>query len=114
MLVSSAAIPFWRNGEFNSAYAQAGSDWIVRQLTINGGSWPAISGDGSKVAFISRANTKSVVSVINSDGTGFKQLTNLESRFPSISGDGSKIVFSAIYNETSFGLCIIDSDGSGL
>jgi Tol biopolymer transport system component len=115
MLLSNAAVPFLRNEPVsNSACAQTGSDWTIRQLTINGGSWPAISGDGSKVAFISRANTKSVVSVINSDGIGFKQLTNLESRFPSISGDGSKIVFSAIYNETSFGLCIIDSDGSGL
>jgi Tol biopolymer transport system component len=52
--------------------------------------------------------------VVNSDGTGLKQLTsNFGDRYPSISGDGNKIAFQRGYdNDTE--IFVVNSDGTGL
>ena len=59
----------------------------------------SISGDGNKIAFVTSVNNASHIFVINSDGTGLKQLTSDSEGIgfggsPSISGDGTKIVFT--------------------
>lgn len=92
------------------------------QLTFNMPSYnPSISGDGHKIAFSADVNGHSEIFVINSDGSGLKQLTNnqLENWYPSISCDGGKIAFESRIsgdNEDSIDdeLFIINSDGSGL
>jgi TolB protein len=86
----------------------------------------SISGDGTKIAFVTSVNNASHIFVINSDGTGLKQLTSdsegigLGGGSPSISGDGTKIVFTKAgsgsgpndpHTEEIF---IVNSDGSGL
>jgi Tol biopolymer transport system component len=76
---------------------------------------PNISGDGGKVVFMSGYNDSSEIYIINSDGTGLKQLTNNQAYDdgPTISNDGDKIAFNSYINGT-FQVCIVNSDGSGL
>jgi TolB protein len=61
----------------------------------NPASGPSISGDGGKVAFEGYVGSDREIFVVNSDGSGLRQLTdNAEDDWaPSISGDGSRIVF---------------------
>ena len=78
---------------------------------------PSISGDGGKIAFhhyYDISVEKPELFVVNSDGTGLKQLTsNFGDRYPSISGDGSKIAFQRGYdNDTE--IFVVNSDGTGL
>ena len=88
---------------------------VVTQLThINASShYPSISGDGSKIAFQSFLDDGYEIFVINSDGSGLKQLTSDGGDSPSISGDGSKIAFfSFVDGDTE--IFVINSDGTGL
>jgi PKD repeat protein len=57
----------------------------------------AISGDGSKITWSERLNGNLYIFVVNSDGSGYRQLTtgNDRSYDPSISYDGSKIAFAS-------------------
>ena len=69
-----------------------GSD--LTQLTYNtvyDGS-PTISADGSTIAF----HSSGYIFVVNSDGTGLAQVTDLYAAAPSISADGTKIAFQSI------------------
>jgi Tol biopolymer transport system component len=82
---------------------------------------PSISGDGSKIAFISDEGLvendgelvflNSEIFVVNSDGTGLTQVTNntLRETQLSINHDGSKIAFAS--NSEIF---VVNSDGTGL
>ena len=76
---------------------------------------PNISGDGSKVVFMSGYNDSAEIYVINSDGTGLRQLTNNQAYDggPTVSNDGSKIAFDSYINGT-LQVCVVNSDGSGL
>jgi TolB protein len=90
---------------------------------------PSISGDGNKIAFVTLIDNASEIFVINSDGSGLKQLTDssdhvTDSRHyvsnPSISGDGNKIAFTGPDPEmsdlevASSEIFMINSDGTGL
>jgi TolB protein len=85
-------------------------------------SGPSISGDGSKVAFEGYVGDDMEIFVVNSDGTGVRQLTdNTEDDWaPSISGDGSKIAFQRSLSDDNQELInksqifVINSDGTGL
>ena len=94
----------------------------LKQLTNDSrmDGYPSISGDGSKIAFLSFGlfdfGSEVVpidyeLYVVNSDGTELRQLTTwtMESGVPSISGDGSKIAFCS-----SGALFVINSNGTGL
>jgi Tol biopolymer transport system component len=80
---------------------------------------PSISGNGSKITFMSfiateyswgEVQTDFKVSVVNSDGTGLQQIpSGVSDSYSSISHDGSKIAFLG-YHE----ICVINSDGTGL
>jgi tricorn protease-like protein len=91
----------------------------LTQLTTNNASdgSPSISGDGSKIAFVSmsKGGDDFEIFVINSDGTGLIQLTtNTASDWsPSISGNGSKIAFSSDVDGDGE-IFVINSDGTGL
>jgi TolB protein len=86
----------------------------------------SISGDGSKIAFVTSVNNASHIFVINSDGTGLKQLTSdsegvgLGGGSPSISGDGTKIAFTKDLSGSNPDdppareIFVVNSDGSGL
>jgi len=83
-------------------------------------SGPSISDDGSKVAFEGYVGEDTEIFVINSDGTGLKQLTdNAENDWaPSISGDGGRIVFQRSPSQqegiAETQIFVINSDGTGL
>jgi Tol biopolymer transport system component len=65
--------------------------------------FPSISGDGSKIAFVSRQ-----LFVINSDGTGLTQVANIEGsvEYPSISVDGSNVAFLSKVGEAKYDLYV--------
>jgi Tol biopolymer transport system component len=106
----------------------------LRQLTSgHSHSWLAsMSADGSVIAFESEADLTGgnpdysfEVFVINSDGTGLRQLTHCSdaayrSEEPSISGDGSLVGFDSTADLTggnadhSAEIFVIHSDGTGL
>ena len=76
----------------------------------------SVSGDGEKIAFISKLDGDSEIFVVNSDGTELKQLTNntIEERSLTMDGDGSRIAFYASTGDNSYALYVINSDGTGL
>lgn len=65
--------------------------------------FPSISGDGEKIAFVSGQ-----LFVINSDGTGLTQVTNMEGpvEYPAISADGSKIAFLSKVGDYNYDLYV--------
>ena len=82
---------------------------------------PSISGDGNKIVFQHKVNGYYEVFVVNTDGTGLKQVTSDQRSYVhlSISGDGSKIVATS-YTPTTEGsfsnaeAFVMNSDGTGM
>ena len=93
-------------------------NWII-PTTITSMStacrWISMSADGNKIVFVSEEDGDADIFVINSDGTGIRQLTNntVYDIYPSISGDGKKIAFISHLND-KYNLFIVNSDGTGL
>jgi Tol biopolymer transport system component len=93
----------------------------VRQLTDNAliERFPAISSDGAKIAFSRRDGTDDIW-VMNADGTGQTNLTNIPGNdlFPNFSPDGTRIVFSsnrrALDGSTDSEIYVMNADGSNL
>lgn len=83
-------------------------------------SGPSISADGSKVAFEGYVGEDTEIFVVNSDGTGLRQLTdNAENDWaPDISGDGRRIVFQRTSRQqegiAGMQLFVINCDGTEL
>ena len=74
---------------------------------------PAISGDGTKIAFRSEGG----IFVINPDGSGRSQVTFFDQKQPgppSISNDGTKITFECTEDGILWELYVVNSDGSEL
>jgi TolB protein len=128
-------IAFLGGDELDFQYYVINSDGTERiQLTRNTNEYkdidafpvsaPSISDDGSKIAFEGFVGNDREIFVINSDGTGEKQLTdnNEDDWAPSISGDGSRIAFqrSEVTDMVSEiepprpQIYVINSDGTGL
>ena len=76
---------------------------------------PSISGDGSKIAFLSDRDGDAEIFVINSDGTDLSQLTHntVTDGGCSFSSDGSKIAFHSDRDGDNE-IFVINSDGTGL
>ena len=76
---------------------------------------PSITDDGSKIAFHAILDEGPEIFVVNSDGSGLKQLTSnsVADYSPSISDDGSKIAFVSNVDDAAE-VFVINSDGSGL
>lgn len=76
---------------------------------------PAVSPDGSKIAYSSDRDGKPMIYVMNTDGSGNKRITfagNYNSS-PAWSPDGKKIVFSG-QDGKHFDIFIMNIDGTGL
>lgn len=74
--------------------------------------YPKWSPNSKKIAFVGYTNKGSNIYIINSDGTGLKQLTfDNVSREPSWSLDGKKIIYTKRINDKDDIWCM-DADGS--
>ena len=90
-----------------------------KRITLsNGSSDPAYSPDGSKIAFVSGGGLGYDIFVMNSDGTGRKQLTNTGSADlqPAWSPDGRKIAFVSntfsLNGQTDYEIWVMNADGT--
>jgi TolB protein len=85
---------------------------------------PAVSPDGSKIAFSSDRSGKPMIFIMNSDGSNVKQLTfaGHYNSTPSWSSDGSKIAFAGVDKAKdtgdgrtgAFDVFVINANGTGL
>lgn len=85
---------------------------------------PAVSPDGSKIAFSSDRSGKPMIFTMNMDGSGVKQLTfaGFYNSTPSWSPDGTKITFAGVDKGKdsgdgrtgAFDIFVINADGTGL
>jgi TolB protein len=100
--------------------AEDGSN--LRRITFNTGTdhTPSWSPDGKKLAFISHRGEGVEIYSMNRDGSGIRQLTNLEDKTVGIadlawSPDGRKIAFSAIPNGPDYWeVYVMNASGSGV
>ncbi|HEX6089915.1 MAG TPA: hypothetical protein VFZ13_07120 [Gemmatimonadales bacterium] len=100
--------------------AEDGSN--LRRITFNTGTdhTPSWSPDGKKLAFISHRGEGVEIFSMNRDGSGIRQLTNLEAKTIGIadlawSPDGRKIAFSAIPNGPDYWeVYVMNASGSGV
>jgi Tol biopolymer transport system component len=80
------------------------------------GTFPAWSPDGAQLAYCTRDGLGfGQIQVINADGTGKKQLTNIKGGacYPDWSPDGAKIVFTAFGGKNP-DVFVMDKDGQNL
>ncbi|MBI4321006.1 MAG: PD40 domain-containing protein [Chloroflexi bacterium] len=91
------------------------------------GERPAISGDGSTVAFPAYINVGGgnpdgglEIFTIKTDGSGFRQLTSTAGRsaYPSLSFDGSRVAFTSYeptdFERRAYEVYVMNTDGTGL
>ena len=91
---------------FSNIYVMNSNGTAVRQLTFtNNNDEPAISPDGTKVAFSSTRNGNTDIYVVNADGTNTRRVTTHPVREgnPSFSPDGTQLLYES-YRSGSFGL----------
>ena len=83
------------------------------RLLIPNASWPALSTDGSKLAFVQGQN----ICVANFDGSGARPITNhttaVQVAHPAFNAAGTGLVFAMKTPTTSFSIMAINLDGSG-
>ncbi len=83
----------------------------VTRLTFEGGTWPAWSPDGSRIAFAANRDGDYDIYVMNADGSNVTRLTFEGANLPAWSPDGSRIVYNVRENGVPF-LYTMNSDGS--
>ncbi len=95
----------------SASLAAAGNGQPAPAPVVNGG-LPAVSPDGSRIAFLSNRGGFQDLFVISADGTGENRLTNTpeEETAPAWTADGKQILFSVFADDTSR-LYAIDQDG---
>lgn len=76
---------------------------------------PAVSPDGSKIAFSSDRSGKPMIYVMNSDGSNVKRVTfdGVYNSTPSWSADSQKIAFAG-QSEGNFDIFVVNADGSNI
>jgi TolB protein len=88
----------------------------VVRLTPDGGhdGWPTWSPDGKRIAFQSNRGGNWDIWIINTDGTGLRNLTNhlAADRYASWSPDGNRIAFTS-NREGNEDIWLINTDASG-
>ena len=64
---------------------------------------PSISGDGSKIAFVSNRDGGDEIYIMDANGSNQTRLTNnpADDSEPSFNGDGSKIAFTSNRDDTT-------------
>lgn len=113
LVAGSGSSPSWSERGV-IAFARKGQLWTVkpdggglRQLTRQGGTRPAFSPHGTKIAFLRRR----VVTVMNADGSGVKTLRALtDAETVRWSPDGRKL----LVEQFDTGLSIANADGTGV
>lgn len=76
-------------------------------------SFPVVSADGSKIAFLSNRSGALRVWVMNSDGSGALMVsTRANVMNPTISPDGSRVAFTALVSGATQ-IFVVNSNGSG-
>jgi Tol biopolymer transport system component len=81
---------------------------------------PVFSPDGSKIAFQSRLFFRYDIWIMNTDGSGLKNLSNhpengsVFDEQPSFSPDGSRIAFASRRDGNDTEIYVVNVDGSGL
>lgn len=76
---------------------------------------PAVSADGSKIAFSSDRSGNPMIFTMNADGSGIKRVTHAGkfNASPSWSPDGSKIAFAG-FESDHFDVFVVNTDGTGM
>lgn len=76
---------------------------------------PAVSPNGSQIAFSSDRSGRPMIFVMNADGGGVKRLTHAGqfNSSPSWSPDGKKIAFAG-YEKDHFDIFVMNADGTGM
>ena len=79
-------------------------------------SYPALSPDGSKIAFISTRDGNPEIYIMNVDGSGQTRLTTNDrfERTPAWSPDGAQIAFVSGPDDNNNDIYFMNADGSGL
>lgn len=85
-----------------------------RQLTSDGGGGPAVSPDGKRIAYWSRADGDFEIYVVNADGSGMKQLTHNQGNdaLPAWTPDGKYIYYLSDQNGKGWAVMVMNADGS--
>ena len=85
-----------------------------RQLTSDGGGGSAVSPNGSKIAYWSRADGDFEIYVVGADGSGKKQLTNNSGNdaLPAWSPDGKYIYYLSDQNGKGWAVMVMNANGS--
>jgi hypothetical protein len=75
---------------------------------------PALSPDGTKIAFVSNRDGNNEIYLMNADGSGQTRLTNnsADDSQPAFSPDGTKIAFSSDRSGISSEILVMNADGS--
>jgi RHS repeat-associated protein len=97
-------------------WAESPDDTNNRRLTPSGVTWnsfdPAVSPDGTKIAFASDQGGDFGIYVMNSDGSGVTLVANNtgDDRHPEWSPDGTKLTYE---NYSSGDVYVVNADGTG-
>ncbi len=85
-----------------------------RQLTSDGGGGPAVSPDGMRIAYWSRADGDFEVYLVNADSSGKRQVTNNvgNDALPAWSPDGKYIYYLSDQNGKGWAVMAMNADGS--
>lgn len=125
--VAAAPSPVPPSGRI--AWVNAGNIWVMdedgsnkRQLTTDGTALtPVWSPDGARIAFASGSGMERDIFVINADGSGLRNLSNVpgDERSPTWAPDGSRVAFERFYIQTQpfleeSGIYVVNANGSGL
>ena len=100
---------------FYNIYSVRSDGTSLHRLSFGGADfYPAWSPDGTKIAFTHFYGGTTAIFVMNSDGTGLKQLTDGLARDekPDWSPDGSKIVFAS-NRDGDYEIYVMNTDGTG-
>ncbi|MEI7542978.1 MAG: DUF5050 domain-containing protein [bacterium] len=107
------------DGKGVNVYMMNSNGTLLRKMTDileGGGDTPSWSRDHGKIAFCRTRDVIAQIGVMNSDGTGIKELThdNLQKVNPAWSPDGKKIAYGAYKDGEKIKIYVIDADGKNL
>lgn len=116
LVIASGAKAVWKPLSIPDTDIVVMADGVARALPRKGTmeTAPAISADGTTIAYASSDGGTSELYLIHADGTGLKRLTNnkLEDTSPACSPDGATVVFQS-KRAGQWDLYRVNADGTG-